>query len=36
LGKEREATLIIATHDAKLAGRAPRVLELVDGEIRGE
>jgi predicted ABC-type transport system involved in lysophospholipase L1 biosynthesis ATPase subunit len=36
LRQEREATLIIATHDAKLAGRAPRVVELVDGQIRGE
>ena len=36
LRQERKATLIIATHDAKLAGRAPRVVELVDGQIRGE
>ena len=28
---ERQTTLIIATHDAKIAGRAPRVFELVDG-----
>lgn len=30
---ERTATLIIATHDAKVAARAPRVWELVDGMI---
>jgi ABC-type lipoprotein export system ATPase subunit len=28
---ERQATLVIATHDAKIAARAPRVLELADG-----
>jgi ABC-type lipoprotein export system ATPase subunit len=28
-----EATLIIATHDAKIAARAPRVLELADGQL---
>ncbi len=31
--QERQATLIIATHDAHLAARAPRVIELVDGQI---
>jgi ABC-type lipoprotein export system ATPase subunit len=31
---ERRATLIIATHDAKVASRAPRLVELVDGQIR--
>jgi len=36
LRQERQATLIIATHDVSLAGRAPRVVELVDGQIRGE
>jgi predicted ABC-type transport system involved in lysophospholipase L1 biosynthesis ATPase subunit len=30
---ERQTTLIIATHDAKVAARAPRVMELVDGLI---
>jgi len=30
---ERQITLLIATHDAIVAGRAPRVLELVDGQI---
>ena len=31
LRAERQTTLIIATHDAKVAGRAPRVIQLVDG-----
>lgn len=31
--QERQATLIIATHDARLAARAPRVIQLVDGRI---
>jgi predicted ABC-type transport system involved in lysophospholipase L1 biosynthesis ATPase subunit len=31
--RERQATLIIATHDLKLAARAPRVIQLVDGRI---
>jgi predicted ABC-type transport system involved in lysophospholipase L1 biosynthesis ATPase subunit len=29
--QERQATLIVATHDAKVATRAPRVIQLVDG-----
>ncbi len=33
LRAERETTLLIATHDAKVAARAPRVVELVDGVI---
>jgi len=33
LRAERNATLLIATHDAKVAARAPKVLELVDGRI---
>ena len=32
---ERRATLVIATHDAKIAARAPRVLELADGQLAG-
>jgi ABC-type lipoprotein export system ATPase subunit len=28
-----KATLIIATHDAKIAARAPRVMELADGQL---
>ena len=34
LRTERQATLVIATHDAELAARAPRMIELVDGRIR--
>src|SRR6266850_6226109 len=34
LRTERQATLVIATHDAKVAARAPRVVELVDGQIQ--
>ena len=30
---ERQTTLIIATHDAKVAERAPKVVQLVDGGI---
>jgi lipoprotein-releasing system ATP-binding protein len=30
---EKEATLVIATHDSSVAGRAPRVVQLVDGQI---
>jgi lipoprotein-releasing system ATP-binding protein len=30
---ERQTTLIIATHDAKIAERAPKVFELVDGQL---
>ena len=31
---ERHATLLIATHDGRVAARAPRVVELVDGLIQ--
>ena len=34
LHTEKKATLIIATHDAKVAARTPRVIELVDGQIQ--
>jgi predicted ABC-type transport system involved in lysophospholipase L1 biosynthesis ATPase subunit len=34
LREERHVTLVIATHDAELAQRAPRVVELVDGRIK--
>lgn len=34
LRDERKATLVIATHDAHIASCAPRVVELVDGQIR--
>ena len=30
---ERQTTLVIATHDATVAARAPKVVELVDGVI---
>lgn len=33
LWSEQRTTLIIATHDLKVAARAPRVLELVDGQL---
>jgi lipoprotein-releasing system ATP-binding protein len=32
---EKHTTLVIATHDPKIAGRAPRVVNLVDGQIQG-
>jgi ABC-type lipoprotein export system ATPase subunit len=35
LRDEHSATLLIATHDAKVAARTPRVIELEDGVIRG-
>jgi ABC-type lipoprotein export system ATPase subunit len=34
LRAERNATLIIATHDGTVAARAAKVIELVDGQIR--
>jgi ABC-type lipoprotein export system ATPase subunit len=34
LREERNTTLVIATHSARLAARAPRVVELLDGEIK--
>ncbi len=33
LRAEKQTTLIIATHDARVAARAPKVIELVDGQI---
>jgi len=33
LRTEKQTTLVIATHDAKVAALAPRVIELVDGRI---
>ena len=35
LRAESKTTLIIATHDAKVAERAPKVVRLVDGQIEG-
>lgn len=34
LRTERNTTLIIATHDADVAARAPKVVQLVDGQIQ--
>jgi len=34
LRTEKQTTLIVATHDAKVAARAPRVIELLDGEVK--
>jgi len=36
LRTERHTTLIMATHDATIAARAPRVLHVVDGQIESE
>jgi len=33
LRAEKQTTLVMATHDARLAARAPRLIELVDGRI---
>jgi ABC-type lipoprotein export system ATPase subunit len=33
LRTEKQTTLVMATHDAQLAARAPRVIELVDGQL---
>lgn len=35
LRTERQATLVIATHDVRIAARAPKVVELADGRIAG-
>ncbi len=32
---DRQTTLVMATHDAKVAARAPVVIELVDGQVAG-
>src|SRR6059058_3924432 len=34
LRTEKQTTLIVATHDAKVAARAPRIIELLDGEVK--
>jgi ABC-type lipoprotein export system ATPase subunit len=36
LRKERNVTLVIATHDSRVAESAPRIVELVDGKIADE
>jgi predicted ABC-type transport system involved in lysophospholipase L1 biosynthesis ATPase subunit len=33
LRTENQTTLVMATHDPQLAARAPRVMELVDGQV---
>src|SRR5580765_5264420 len=33
LRSEKQTTLVVATHDEKVAARAPRVIHLVDGEV---
>jgi ABC-type lipoprotein export system ATPase subunit len=35
LRTEQKTTLVMATHDMKVASRAPRVIELVDGQVLG-
>jgi ABC-type lipoprotein export system ATPase subunit len=34
IAQERHTTMVIATHDTKVAARAPRVVELVDGVVK--
>ena len=34
LRDERQTTLVMATHDAQVAARAPKTIELVDGQFR--
>jgi lipoprotein-releasing system ATP-binding protein len=34
LRAEKQTTLVIATHDANVAARAPKIIELVDGEVK--
>src|SRR5436190_24019439 len=36
LREEKKTTLVIATHDSRVAARAPRVIELVDGLIAAD
>jgi len=36
LREEKQTTLVIATHDSKVAARAPKLIELVDGQIKRE
>jgi lipoprotein-releasing system ATP-binding protein len=36
LRAEKQTTLVMATHDSALAARAPKVIELVDGQIRAQ
>jgi ABC-type lipoprotein export system ATPase subunit len=34
LRAEKQTTLVMATHDAKVAARAPKIIELVDGQVQ--
>ena len=34
LRAEKRTTLVMATHDAKVAARAPKIIELVDGQVQ--
>ena len=34
LRTEKQTTLVIATHDARVAARAPAVMEIVDGQVK--
>jgi len=36
LRAEKQTTLVMATHDSALAARAPKVIELVDGQIHSK
>ncbi|HVM46585.1 MAG TPA: ABC transporter ATP-binding protein [Candidatus Acidoferrum sp.] len=36
LRDEKHTTLVMATHDTRVAARAPKVIELVDGQIAGQ
>jgi ABC-type lipoprotein export system ATPase subunit len=36
LRSEKQTTLVIATHDARVAGRAAKVIELVDGQVASQ
>jgi ABC-type lipoprotein export system ATPase subunit len=36
LRAEKQTTLVMATHDPKVAARAPKVIELVDGAVKRE
>ena len=36
LNKEKGITLLLATHDAELAGRSERVITMRDGRVTGD
>ena len=35
IARERNATLVVVTHDAEIAARADRVVEMRDGRVVG-